>query len=348
MVRRRLDVSRRATRVLVAVAGALVLVLAAALVFSGTAAELWRTYRATAFWNRGIGDYAGYYFYLFLEQYPVLWSLLPAATLYAIADRPRPALFATIVFGTAFLAHSFAGNKLERYIYYVMPFFFVIWGVALAGLFPTMRRWLAGVTDRGLAEAGIRARPELLRWVRQGVLVAALLFLILATPAARMLAAQLQPIGDERTALWQKTRVAPQPHLDSIDIVVTTDELRTLYFLGRYDVLVSRSRLLETGNSKEFVIDSRTGRPVISTAESLSLLLDCYPTGLVVSRNGFWRRDIGIDDRAADMLEARTQRIVLPDGYGMQAYHWQTFVSPDAAKCVTPRTALDRHGHRNG
>ena len=65
--------------------------------------------------------------------------------------------------------------------------------------------------------------------------------------------------------------------------MLTTNELSALYYLGRYDVLVSKSRLSEIRDGGEFSLDPRTGRPVIATPKSLALIMDCYPDGLIVA-----------------------------------------------------------------
>jgi hypothetical protein len=111
-------------------------------------------------------------------------------------------------------------------------------------------------------------------------------------------------------------------------VVLTTSELETLYHLGRYDVLVSRTRLSEIPDRKEFGIDPRTGRPVITTPESVGLIMDCYPDGLIVSSVYRWRDAAGIEDAVADFVEAAAEEIRLP-AFGMKAYVWQ---QPDDAR----------------
>ena len=42
------------------------------------------------------------------------------------------------------------------------------------------------------------------------------------------------------------------------------------------------------------------GEPVISTPESLALIMDCYPDGLIVADDIRWRNPAQLDDAVAD------------------------------------------------
>ncbi|WP_119461752.1 hypothetical protein [Rhodospirillaceae bacterium SYSU D60014] len=325
----------RPTRLLgiAALAGAAVLV-AVVLVYSGLAEDLFRSYRSVAYWNRVNQDYPGFYFNLFLEQYPTLWPLLPAAALAAIAARPQPALFASLVFGTAFVLHSFAGNKLERYIYYAMPYFFVIWGIALAHWLPAFGRGLNAAADRTLSALEIGDRTWIRRPARWTLLAVVAAFLVLGNPAfTQTFGELLQPPEPERTEAWTTLREELAPLIESVDVLVTTDELRSLYYFGRSDILVNRIRLMETPNPAEFKDDPRTGRPIISATESVRLVLACYPTGLFISNEYYWRSPEGLTDAAADLLVAQAEPIVLPLDVKLHVYHWRNTEQPAPVAC---------------
>ena len=307
---------------------------AVVLFYSGMAEDLFRGYRNVAYWNRENQNYPGFYFNLFLEQYPTLWPLLPAAALVAIAGRPRPALFASLIFGTAFVLHSFAGNKLERYIYYAVPYFFVIWGIALAQVLPALGRGLNAAANRTLSALEIDDRTWIRRPARWMLLAVVAAFLLLGNPAfTQTLGDLLRPPPSERTDAWRTLRKELGPLIESVDILVTTDELRSLYYLGRSDILINRIRLMETPDPAEFKDDPRTGRPIISTAESVRLVLACYPTGLFISNEFYWRSPEGLTDAAADLLIAQAEPIVLPLDVKLHIYHWENSREPDPVAC---------------
>jgi hypothetical protein len=127
---------------------------------------------------------------------------------------------------------------------------------------------------------------------------------------------------------WAAAKDALAPWLADAAIVVTTDELSALYYLGRHDVLISKSRLSEYGDGSEFSIDPRTGRPVIGRPESLALIMDCYPKGLIVSDDSRWRNPATIDDAVIHLIQARAKEVDLPAA-AMRAYFWQ---KPDDAR----------------
>ena len=105
--------------------------------------------------------------------------------------------------------------------------------------------------------------------------------------------------------------------------MLTGWELLSLYYLGRFDLTLSASRLSEIPDSQEFGIDPRTGRPVISRAESVALVMECFPDGLVVVNPENWRSGAQLNDAMADVIEARAKPIELPSGLGILAFRWQ-------------------------
>ena len=65
-------------------------------------------------------------------------------------------------------------------------------------------------------------------------------------------------------------------------MVLTPSDLHFLYYLGDYDFVVNPNRLSEI-QGHEFSLDPRTGRAVVGTADSLDLIMQCYPDGLIVA-----------------------------------------------------------------
>ena len=86
------------------------------------------------------------------------------------------------------------------------------------------------------------------------------------------------------TTDWRAARKILAPWVSRVDIMITTEELGAIYFLGRSDVRLSPSKLRELARDqrKEFGIDYRVGRPVISKPESVEKLIECFRTGLIV------------------------------------------------------------------
>jgi 4-amino-4-deoxy-L-arabinose transferase-like glycosyltransferase len=293
---------------------------------TGILDDLWSQYRWTPLFNRSTEDQFWYYHAWYSLLYPSLWPATGVLALAALAAKPRPAGFVAAVFAVGFLLNSFAAAKNLRYMAYAQPFLFALWGIGLAALWDPLGRFL-----RRLAVDARAALPR--SWpvgpgVARATVVAAVVFLLLANPAwlrtATLLAGVTIP-PDQPPTDWPAARAALEPWLARAGVVVTTEELGALYFLGRYDVRYSPSKLTELAPSQrhEFGIDHRTGRPVIATAASLERLIDCYDSGLVVGPAEDWGKPHKIDGNLARLIAERAEPVELPPRSRLFAYAWE-------------------------
>ncbi len=136
------------TKLELAIGAGLLLAIAAAAIGSGMAGELLAQYRATPIWSAAHRNEVWFYHVLLLERYQTLWPIFPFLAMLAVARRPRPATFVLIVFLVGLVLLSFGGMKDRRYIAFILPFLFVLWGIALAEAWPFLRRCLS-TTARG-------------------------------------------------------------------------------------------------------------------------------------------------------------------------------------------------------
>lgn len=298
---------------------------------TGLAADLLERYRFVPLNFKSVQNEFWFYHVSLLQSYPVLWGLFPFIALVAVAARPRPALFCCIVFVTATVLLSLGGMKTKRYLFFVLPLLFVLWGIALASLLEFLRRWVVDITDRALAGAapGLPRRPA--RWT---VIASAALFVIFAHGAAVKtllipFGLRLSSGGDGAvlTSLevrpdWGAARLALVPMLESADTVLTTLDLYPLYYFGRGDILVNRNRLSQIEGG-EFARDPRTGRPVVSTADSLNLILDCYADGMLVTSQHHWESPWIVDQAMIEVIERRTVPVELPSSARLKAFRWE-------------------------
>ena len=301
---------------------------------TGIAARFLRLYTSTPLFQAENRD-AFWFYHSFLEiYYPSLWPLVALAVVIGLAYRPVPTTFCACIFVVAFLGHSFAGRKSMRYFSYAMPFLFVLWGIALAEVWPRLRPFLEEVGMRTLAwlRLGWLGRAGI-----YGGLAVVLLFVIAANgafvrTATTMAGIVIPPV--RKPADWVAAGKQLQPWVADADIVLTTSELHALYYLGRYDFLISKSRLSELGDAGEFTIDHRTGRSVIGQPGSLATIMDCYAEGLIVTSADRWRNPAQLDDALANLIVVRAEEIDVP-AYGMRAYLWhQTEDAGRAEACA--------------
>jgi hypothetical protein len=141
------------------------------------------------------------------------------------------------------------------------PFLYVVWAVALAGIWTVLRDTVLAATDRmpGFVRPGWR---QPLRW---RLIAGGLAFLLLAngSSARTMLRPLGVHLGEGFSAAWPAAMDQLQPKVRVADRVLTSHELHMLYYLGPVDIVLSKELLDEFGG-KEFARDPRTGLPVIS------------------------------------------------------------------------------------
>ena len=235
--------------------------------------------------------------------------------------------------------------KAERFIYYVMPFFFVLSAILVTELLPYLRRHLDGLTqslgiDKPLAQSVVRGIGFL----------AAFAVLALSNPAMRATADQVRGQHDSRsgsshwaryTTDWPAARDLLAPIVADSEVVLTTQGLHLLYYFDRLDIELSASRLsdLYAGSwdeNKEFLVDPRTGHPVISSAASFETVRACFATGTILVHENAWRNRVYVADPVADAIVASSTEVEAVEPYGIRAFRWSSddFSAPDSCQAV--------------
>lgn len=326
----RIALRTKAVAVAAVLAGGLAAVGLAFLIVPDTIAELWGRYRWTPIFNRGTESQFWYYHGWLSLLYPTFWPLIGILSLVALAARPRIAGLALVVFATGFLLSSFAAAKALRYFAYAMPFLFVLMGIGVAAVLPPLRSFLVSLS------AELERALGSWRWAARPLIVGALLFLVLANPFWVRTATYIADVAvppEVPMPNWPRAKEALMPWIERADVVVTTEELGTLYFLGRFDVRFSPSKLeeLPPEEEREFGRDPRTGRAVISTQASLELLMRCYPSGIVLGLASDWGKRHKISPEIGAMIRARTEPLPLPQHSNLFAYTWERAGTPSSA-----------------
>lgn len=284
----------------------------------------WQRFVTPAFAN--IGSDVRHYHKLFIASYPVLWLLFPLAVIIAIYSRPRLGLFCAIVFIIIFLIHSIAGRKAERYIYYGMPFLFTIWGIALAAIAPHLNRLLTDISH------SLRENYSLLGKItsfdsifKRTVTFVTIVFLLSGSGAflrtVNIWQGESYYFGT-KLSNWEKAVSQLKPLIGSAPVVITTNFPKTLYHLGHFDIAFSPVIVTDILQGNEGALDPRTGRPAISTVESLQELLAKYPGGIFVGEKTEWRNRFRMTDEGADFLEKHAQQVELPAASRIIAFTW--------------------------
>lgn len=290
--------------------------------------ELWHTFRVPPYWEAGMENNHRYYFYWFMERYPTLWSLFPLAIFGGLVWRPRPVLFATIVFVVALAVHTVAGPKQGRYIVYVMPFFFVVWGVAIGEALPMVVE-----LSRAAARAtfGVSLRAGMARWLGWAGAIGVIGFAAVSNPAFPLTYRMLTRSDADWTGNsdyrghsdWEKAVSRLRPLVKVSDVILTTSGLKSLYYFGRYDFEINVGAGSEGGIGHDFPTDSRTGHRVIGSVAAVRLVMSCYRTGLVIAETKRWERAPRLVPYSiSSYVRTHAVQIPLPKDSRMIAFKW--------------------------
>lgn len=302
--------------------------------------DLWHDLRGAAAWSEEHRDDFGYYVTVLGHWLSWLFYLLPIAMIVAWRRYREPVLFCATILVVCLTLHSIAGMKAIRYIYYLFPFIFAIWGFVVAVLGPPLIR---GIGNFARARAGRVGQFIAIGVVALATASAALVvteFRFTAAAAARTLrtGSPVLPIdyGMAREEVHWTPHLASLRALQHRGLFITTDSVRTLYYLGDFDVLLNRSELSDVG-TKEFTLDRRTGKHDISTGGSIEILAKCYPKGALLISNARWR-SAQVTDDASDAIERVMTPVKLPPELRMRGYIWEH--APDSSPACRRIQAL--------
>lgn len=324
--------------------GVLAIIVFFSLEFDATLLGLWGDYRSLPpGWSYDVTFYHRY----LRDEYPSLWPLFPLACVIALRRRPQLALLAISVFAFTFVVVSFGHRSHPRYMYSAMPFFFILWSIAIQSIWVSVLRFL-NEECRGLSK---NLFPKLFRNVVGSILIIALVSFAVISNSAFPRALRLAMgnvgetmLGDDRVEFSELSTLI-QPHLDDGALVLTSRTMLTIAFLGDFDVAYSRLSVHDIVplfekmpddvsasfmGTEAFVIDPRDGRPLIGDADEILRLVECVPHGVAVStvRNRdfdelfFVRgRDLGIET-------------IIKEGPNVRLIVWQNEEEPNQSECA--------------
>lgn len=277
-----------------------------------------------AFANQGDG--IRYYHKQFLSVYPTFWSLFPVMIFVAIYKQPRISIFCCLIFITAFVLHSIAGRKAERYIIYSLPFLFIIWGIALSLIIPFLIKKCTKLADTFIfGYCNFKDNKKFIAIFNFCLILFVTTFLLVSSGSIirtiNLLKGESYYFG-LNLANWELAKNKLQPLVEIAPIVMTTNFPKTLYYYGRFDVTFSKVVLHDVVNDQEFGYDFRTGRPVISTVESLHKIFSKHPHGIFIGEKSEWRNRFRLNDAAADYLEKNAVTVILPKESRVFAFTW--------------------------
>lgn len=332
-----------------AIAVAVVLLAAGALaVRGGVVSRGLALFSYVDLWAEANRHNVRYYHDIFLDQYATIWTLFPLLALLAIARNGRAAIFCLLVFVIAFVVHSLAAWKAERYLFSVMPMFFAVVGMGVAEGARRVRPALEGAIDWMAGRAvGSRTRE---RAVAIAFALAAAFALVGNGATSYAIKMLRTSDADWQLALlyrgqpdWDAALPVLAPAADSASVLVSASELKALYYLHRLDVLLSVDYLGDPRHpGPQFSSFHKLAKPVVSTSESLDELRACFPSGLIVSERGQWRTPWSIQSSVADHIEETMERVRVPASTRLLVFRWRTPKVDSAANCEAIHEVVHR------
>ena len=286
---------------------------------------MWAKYQRVQIFNLKLQDDFWYYHVRFVLFYPTLWTLVGLLAVFAMLRNSRLAWFAISIFAISFVLMSLAGTKNTRYLSFAPPFVTILWGVGLAEALQLL--WRHADDTRARLKATIRLPDRVSSGVVTAGVVLIAAMIVLTNPFWLRTATMIGNItipGDTPNTNWPVARDALAPWTESADIVITTEELGAIYFLGRSDVRFSVSKYDELlgDEQKEFGIDYRTGRPIISTPESMEMLVECFDSGLVTGPIEHWGDPILISEEIQKIIVEHAEPVEVPGKSYLYAWGW--------------------------
>jgi hypothetical protein len=324
---------------LAAIALAILLVLAAIWVERHRVLHLWRDLRSAAAWSHQNQDDFAFYITMLGHWLSWLFYLLPLAAIAAWRRYRDVTLFCVVMLVACLALHSLAGMKALRYVYYLYPYIFTIWGCAVAVVGPTLVRGLSALVSPWSGRAAPLVVAGFILGATAVSLIVIMDYRLTVTGAVRLLrtgsVAQPFEYGAAREEVDWTPHLATLRALQNRGLFVATDSVRTLYYLQDYDLLLNKTELSDAG-TKEFTRDKRTGKRDISTGQSLEAVVKCYPRGAILVSEARWR-NANVTPAAADMIERITTPVKLPEGLRMRGYVWEhaSDASPACARLHT-------------
>lgn len=277
----------------------------------------------SALWAEHSASRLQFYVVEFRKDLPLLWPLLPAATVVAVVQpmQRRLAVFCAVLVGSALIVHSIAAQKTMRYVYYLAPMMCVLWAIAVTHV-------VSAIMSKGSVAGGRRILAA--SWVTWAVFGAAFVLSQEGSRAINLVANRVAnmerlPFADEPD--WTSSLSILAPRVAVADQVVTSNSVKAIYYLGRYDFELNATIVPETQTGAEFGRDPRTGRLAIGTAESIRQVLARPGQTLVVIESSKIGRASGVNSDAFGEIASRCEELGLPPDSGIRAW-W----------CVMPAT----------
>ncbi|MFK7892340.1 MAG: hypothetical protein AB8B63_16095 [Granulosicoccus sp.] len=266
-------------------------------------------------WSQPLANYPGFYLARLGSQMPFIWPLFPVMAVAAFFHNRRLAGYLLSIIVVAFVANSIAAQKATRYIYHIFPLICIVWGIgfqalilAISNYFSQKYRLISTISTSlilVLAFTCVLSTMEFRRMVK----------LVLGRPLIN----DAVHLGEEPD--WIAAKSVIDPLLPDIDRVIASSGFKSLHAFGRYSYELHTTVIAETDTGDEFGVDGRTGKQVISSADSVSHVIEMPGNELFVLEERMINEPHGANSQVMEVIENRCSILPLPSVIGVKA--WQ-------------------------
>jgi hypothetical protein len=279
-------------------------------------------------WAAASVDNPRFYYAMLYTNYAPLLSLFPLLLLFAVRKQPQLAMLCASVFGVGFISLSIAAWKAERYFSYLLPFFFVVVAIGLSSGLAYLYRYLCSLLSQTRL-ALISPKGNL--GVTVAMVVAIFGFAMLGNYAflttARLLTRDHQvsfPLMGPKdgTLSWSQAAAKLKRIASDVEVVVASDDLKAIHYLGRVDYVLSPNSLRSL---PEFTPDRYTNARIVVSVDAIATIMKRHRSGLfIVQSMSLGQTATSLPRRLATRLVAdQVELIDLPSEWGIIAYRWQ-------------------------
>ncbi len=318
--------------------------LVLAIAMRGTLEVLLDTYFASALWNSS--DTPLYYFSLYRESFGLFWGLAPAAFLLALVARPAPALFCTCIFVVAFVIQSLGGMRSERFMFYALPFFFIVWGIAADVAGRAAVGWLREELPKF---SFFTQRPSLTRSLScAGILAIGCFALVMApfveTSVKMTLGKRTDPpdYWDRYRTNWGQAAAFLRKVREQHEVVIASQPLHAIYYLGDVDYALNATTLADIAPpGTHAAIDPRTGRLLFDDVATLQAVTRCHRSGAIIIHGPAFGNPTRVDQNVADYFVANFEQLSIPVKTDLLVFRWQGNVVSNSCRLRNNRWVPD-------
>lgn len=282
-------------------------------------------------WAAAAVDNQRYYYAFLHSNYAPLWAFFPLWLVFAAVRRPAITTLCATIFIVGFTGLSMASWKAERYFAYLMPFFFIVVSLGLVQGAVFLYRYIHVLAGK-ITPMHQRYHGLLSILLSVMILGVAMLgnygFLTTSRLLLRDHSFSFPLMGQNDGSLsWSRAASKLEDVVNEVDVLVSSDDLKALYYLGRVDYVLSPNSLHKLGGRlKEFTPDRYSRARIFESTEAMETIMKCHKSGLfIVQSMSLNRSPQGLSRmQATRLVKEKAEQIALPQKWGLLAFRWHT------------------------